>query len=309
LDELRKPENIHHFSYMEEFFAAARKGTLPNYVFLEPAYFGSKEKGFPAQDQHPDHSIRAGEGLLKSVYEALRTSPQWEESLLLVTYDEHGGFFDHVPPPGNLPNPDGLKPTDVSPVMQAPPFNFDRAGVRIPFIAISPWIDKQVVHAPPQTAKPKPNSGYEHSSILATLGKLFPQLGSKALLTDRVKWAATFEHLINRKTPRTDCPTNLPNVAPQTATELQTEWNQELSHLQQDLLGMAGKLTGSAEFAAAKLKGEASALINKAFAPFLNKVWTDAKSTLGTLVDDAKKGYRELEQGVTAVGAAIRKIV
>jgi len=295
LDELRHIENIHHFSYMEEFFAAARKGTLPNYVFLEPAYFGSKEKGLPAQDQHPDHSIRAGEALLKEVYEALRASPQWNEVLFLVTYDEHGGFYDHVPPPMDIPSPDGIATYDGD---VSPPFNFNRAGVRIPFIAISPWIDKQVVHAPPATAKPQSNSLYEHSSILATVGKLFPQLGSKALLTKRVQWAATFEHLINRKTPRTDCPMTLPNVPTMTATELEAEWNQELSHLQLDLLQLAAHMTGFMELSAAKLKGDAAALLDKVMKPYFSKVWGEANKALGTVEGEAKKGYRKLEHEI-----------
>jgi len=290
LDQLRHPKNLLHFSYIEDFFADARKGTLPNYVFLEPAYFGSKEKGFPAQDQHPDHSICAGEALLKEVYEALRASPQWEEVLFLVTYDEHGGFYDHVPPPMSVPSPDGI-PTDSS-----PPFYFNRAGVRIPFIAISPWIDKQVVHDPPATAKPQSNSLYEHTSILATLAKLFPQLGSKAFLTKRVEWAATFEHLINRKTPRTDCPTTLPDVPAQTATELEAEWNQELSHLQMDLLQMAAFMTGAPELAAAKLKGEAGALLDKVMKPYFSKAWDAAKKELGTVVNKAKQDYHRLEK-------------
>lgn len=74
---------------------------------------------------------------LQKVYEALRASPQWDESLLLVTYDEHGGFFDHVPTPvTGVPNPDGIT--------GPPPFNFgfDRLGVRVATLAISPWVEK-----------------------------------------------------------------------------------------------------------------------------------------------------------------------
>jgi phospholipase C len=77
------------------------------------------------------------------VYEALRASPQWDESLLLVTYDEHGGFFDHVPTPlTGIPNPDGI----VGP----PPFNFgfDRLGVRVATLAISPWVEKGTGEVP-----------------------------------------------------------------------------------------------------------------------------------------------------------------
>jgi phospholipase C len=300
LDELRHLENIHHFSYMEEFFEAARKGELPNYVFLEPAYFGTKEKGLPAQDQHPDHSLRAGEALLKEVYEALRASPQWNEILFLVTYDEHGGFYDHVPPIENIPSPDGIASPDVS-----PPFKFTRAGVRVPMIAISPWIDKQVVHAPPDSAKPAKNSLYEHTSIAATLAKLFPRVGDSIMLTDRIKWAATFEHLISRTSPRTDCPTKLPEVPAQTATELEAEWNLELSHLQLDMIALAHFLTGDAKLLEAKLKGEASALLPKVMNSFFTSIWAKAKKELGEIVDKAKRGLHSAKK---KVGDKLEKI-
>ena len=74
---------------------------------------------------------------MKEVYETLRRSPQWNESLLVLTYDEHGGFYDHVQTPyKNIPSPDGNT---------APPptfFSFDRLGVRVPTIMVSPWIKK-----------------------------------------------------------------------------------------------------------------------------------------------------------------------
>lgn len=67
------------------------------------------------------------------MYEALRSSPQWNESLLLITYDEHGGFYDHVVTPYiGIPSPDGI--------MGQSNFAFDRLGVRVPMIAVSPWI-------------------------------------------------------------------------------------------------------------------------------------------------------------------------
>jgi phospholipase C len=75
--------------------------------------------------------------LIKEIYETLRASPQWNQTLMVVTYDEHGGFFDHVPTPVHgVPSPDGI----VGP----PPYNFafDRLGVRVPAILISPWIEK-----------------------------------------------------------------------------------------------------------------------------------------------------------------------
>lgn len=93
--------------------------------------------GFPADDDHPAHDVANGQRLVKEVYETLRNGPQWNETLLLITYDEHGGFYDHVATPyTGVPNPDGL--TGPEPFF----FKFDRLGVRIPTIMISPWIKK-----------------------------------------------------------------------------------------------------------------------------------------------------------------------
>lgn len=89
----------------------------------------------PGNDDHTSHDVAEGQKLIKQVYEALRSSPQWNQILFLITYDEHGGFFDHVAPPlAGVPNPDGR----VGP----PPYNFmfDRLGVRVPTVFVSPWI-------------------------------------------------------------------------------------------------------------------------------------------------------------------------
>ncbi len=98
--------------------------------------------GLP-NDQHPPHSVKEGERIIKNVYESLRNGPQWNETLYIITYDEHGGFFDHVSPPQEgVPNPDGILGKGVG-------FNYTRLGVRIPTIAISPWIEKgTLVHEP-----------------------------------------------------------------------------------------------------------------------------------------------------------------
>jgi phospholipase C len=113
----------------------ARRGSLPNYAVIEQHYLDSKLN--PANDDHPSHDVYQGQMLIKEIYETLRASPQWNQTLMVVTYDEHGGFFDHVPTPvDGVPSPDGI----VGP----PPYNFafDRLGVRVPAILISPWIEK-----------------------------------------------------------------------------------------------------------------------------------------------------------------------
>ena len=91
----------------------------------------------PGNDDHPSHDVYEGQMFVKEVYEILRRSPQWNETLLVITYDEHGGFYDHVATPvRGVPSPDGIVGSE--PYL----FGFDRLGVRVPTIMVSPWIDK-----------------------------------------------------------------------------------------------------------------------------------------------------------------------
>lgn len=133
---LRKLKYLLKFHpYGLRFKAHARKGKLPNYVVVEQRYMDSKLT--PANDDHPSHDVYQGQMFVKEVYETLRASPQWNETLLVITYDEHGGFYDHVPTPvRDVPSPDGIVGPDPF------YFKFDRLGVRVPTILVSPWINK-----------------------------------------------------------------------------------------------------------------------------------------------------------------------
>ncbi|KAI3414643.1 uncharacterized protein J3R85_016059 [Psidium guajava] len=219
--------------YAPSFAADARRGTLPNYAVVEQRYVDTKLQ--PATDDHPSHDVFQGQMFVKEVYETLRASPQWNQTLLVITYDEHGGFFDHVPTPvRGVPSPDGI----VGPE----PFNFrfDRLGVRVPTIAVSPWIEKgTVVHGP--KGSPFPTSEYEHSSIPATVKKLFNL--SAPFLTKRDAWAGTFEGIVQTRTqPRTDCPEKLPT--PVKIREGEAKEDAKPSEFQQELLQLAAALTG-----------------------------------------------------------------
>lgn len=91
----------------------------------------------PGNDDHPSHDVSEGQKFVKEVYEALRNSPQWNEILFVIIYDEHGGFYDHVATPvEGVPSPDGIVGPDPF------KFQFDRLGVRIPAIIVSPWIEQ-----------------------------------------------------------------------------------------------------------------------------------------------------------------------
>jgi phospholipase C len=184
---------------LQDFYDGLTNGNLPYFSYIEPRYYDIGD--LLADDCHPPHGIAEGQNLVKSIYEAMRSSSIWGSSALIITFDEHGGFFDHVPTPLNIPNPDGKVSTD-------PPFNFTRLGVRVPTIIVSPWVKKgTVVH---RAVGPMSNSEYEHSSVAATLKKI---LGFPNFLTNRDAWAGTFENIfLNLSSPRTDCPVTLEAV-------------------------------------------------------------------------------------------------
>ncbi|OWM69135.1 hypothetical protein CDL15_Pgr025322 [Punica granatum] len=231
---LRKIKYVTKFRPYGLFFKAhAAAGKLPSYTVVEQRYMDSKLE--PANDDHPSHDVYQGQMFVKEVYETLRASPQWNETLLVITYDEHGGFFDHVATPVHgVPSPDGI----VGPVPFF--FRFDRLGVRVPTIVVSPWIEKgTVVHGP--NGSPYPTSEYEHSSIPATVKKLFNL--SSPFLTKRDAWAGTFEGIVQKLAePRTDCPEKLPT--PVKIREAEAKEEAKLSEFQQEMLQLAAVLKG-----------------------------------------------------------------
>jgi phospholipase C len=179
---------LDHFKRFERFNTDLEKGTLATYTFIEPRYINFHE--WKATDQHPPHDVRLGEYLIAEVYDTLRRSQFWEKSLLVVLYDEHGGFFDRVSPPDPVPSPDGKK-------SKHPPFDFTRLGVRVPAILVSPFVEKGQVDS----------TIYEHSSLPATIKTLFNLPDG---LTARDRAANTFEKNLSRSIPRSDTPLTLP---------------------------------------------------------------------------------------------------
>ncbi|XP_024534533.1 non-specific phospholipase C1 [Selaginella moellendorffii] len=222
-----------YHSYRAAFKLHARLGMLPNVAVIEQRYFDLDLT--PANDDHPSHDVSEGQKLVKEVYEALRSSPQWNEVLFVITYDEHGGFYDHVPTPNvGVPNPDG--------VLGPEPgfFDFDRLGVRVPTIMVSPWIEKgTVVHEP---NGPTPTSQFEHSSLAATIKKLFDLKSD--FLTKRDAWAGTFESVVSgRSSPRTDCPETLP-TPPWSLRHRAVDEDAKLTEFQEELVQLASQLNG-----------------------------------------------------------------
>jgi phospholipase C len=172
------------------------------YTFIEPNYGdvtnGDYEGG---SSQHPMDSVIGGEALIKATYEAIRNSPVWDRSLLIITYDEHGGFYDSVPP-GPAPKPDDGSPQDIS--INSGGFLFDQYGVRVPAVVVSPLIPQGTVDT----------NTYDHASVSATLQKLY----GTGWMTQRDKTAADVVSLLSLSSPRTDCPTVLNNPAAGLAT-------------------------------------------------------------------------------------------
>jgi phospholipase C len=134
------------------------------YTFIEPRYDTiSEHLGLPYvnNSQHPVNSVELGEALIKTVYETIRNSPHWPESMLIVTWDEHGGFFDHVTPPPAKRIPTGTPPKDI--VGKDWGYMFDQYGPRVSAVVISPWCPQNLID----------HRQYEHSSIPATIEQLF----------------------------------------------------------------------------------------------------------------------------------------
>ncbi|MDA8248913.1 MAG: phospholipase [Rhodospirillales bacterium] len=140
-----------------DFIRAAADGTLPAYSFIEPRYFTDLFLDNIPNDEHPPHNVAYGEHLIAAVYNAVRAGPGWKQTLLLITYDEHGGCYDHVVPPPATP-PDG-KTLDE--------FDFGYFGVRVPAVIVSPYIPAGSIIRPPALTP------FDHTSIIATLSKLF----------------------------------------------------------------------------------------------------------------------------------------
>ena len=167
-----------------------------SYTFIEPNYGHVLTGDFTnGNSQHPKDDVTRGEGLLKTIYETIRNSPHWDNSVLIVTYDEHGGFYEHVPPPQTVAPGDAI----TDPGNNTNHFDFKQLGVRVPAVIISPLIPKGVIDS----------TIYDHTSVLATIESIFGLLP----LTERDKQANTLNHLFSLTIPRNDAPTTLPAPA------------------------------------------------------------------------------------------------
>jgi phospholipase C len=186
------------------FFGKVAAGTLPTFSFLEPQWgiqqgFGLLPNG---TDYHPPSAMHPGEVFLETLYDALTSNPDvWRRVLFIVNFDEHGGTFDHVPPPWSARPPwDGEYGTPEPEFLEGG-FAYDRFGVRVPLILISPWVRCNTVF------RAGGEIPFDHTSVIATVLTL---MGVEAdawrhRLGARTAHAPTFEWVLS-DTPRTDVP-------------------------------------------------------------------------------------------------------
>jgi phospholipase C len=189
------------FGSFADFLAACDADALPDYCFIEPNY---KDHPSPdgsgtllACDQHPDNDVRAGESFLADIYNKIRLNPKlWPNTALLIVYDEHGGIYDHVPPPALDPSRCDPFTAQTDATGTSQPFHFDRLGVRVPAILVSPWVEKGSVI----------NDIFEHASIPATATEHLLPGFDNSQRSIREATALTFLQYLTLDTARVDCP-------------------------------------------------------------------------------------------------------
>ena len=158
------PPGMDDFDAFDQFDRDCQSGNLPNYCFIEPDWIGRNQNDM---HPHPGGDIRLGDELLATVYNTLRTGPAWSKTLLIVLFDEHGGTYDHCYPPSAVVPDESLPENPLVP--------FDRLGVRVPAILVSPY-------SPAGLSKVQ----YDHTAVAASLFDLFgmgavsPGLGARA---------------------------------------------------------------------------------------------------------------------------------
>jgi phospholipase C len=187
------------FGTYQQFISDCKKGVLPDYSFIEPNYTDHEVNGVEelATDQHPDHNMQAGERFIATIYNAIRGNDDlWASTALLIVYDEHGGIYDHVPPPACMPDGFVAQPKDTG---TGSTFEFDRLGVRVPAVLISPWIPRGTVVSPLKADGSIENERiFEHASIPATVtGFFLGDFDQNNQRSPREKKAETFLDLLS----------------------------------------------------------------------------------------------------------------
>jgi phospholipase C len=193
------------FGTFDQFQKDCDKGTLPDYSFIEPNYSDHDTAGGEeiANDQHPDHNVQAGELFIATVYQRIKENAAlWASTAILVVYDEHGGIYDHVPPPNCVAD---QFTASANATGNGAEFKFDRLGVRVPAVLISPWIPKGTVV----------DRVFDHASIPATVTKFFlgdysprspREVNAEVFIEPNVAAVDPQRNLLSLAAMRNDCP-------------------------------------------------------------------------------------------------------
>jgi phospholipase C len=171
-----EPQNVVHYHHIDDFYKTDSRNAadFPDFAFIEPKYFGQDQN-----DDHPPHNVMKAEKLVADVYNSIRSNQElWESTLLIVSFDEHGGFYDHVVPPAAVP-PDGKNAN----------YAFNQYGMRVPALLISPWVGRRTEH-----------TVFDHTSVL----KYLSQKWGLGKLTDRSDKANSLDVALTEAQPRKD---------------------------------------------------------------------------------------------------------
>ena len=247
-----------HFGLFADFQQDAASGSLAAFTFLEPSWSAT------GNSQHPNYSLPLGEQLINDVYQALRAGPGWNRTLLIITYDEHGGCFDHVAPPATATPPDSS--------VGEFGFDFKRFGVRVPAVLVSPLIAPGTVFRVPAGTTP-----LDHTAILKTVETRW----GLPPLTKRDAAAPDLGAVLTLAQPRTDDP--LEGVVPPTSAA-QDPAKAPVSHLEQVHAELVARLpvpdrAGGTHHAMPQLDTSAQA---KAYIDSRTAAWDQARRDAGT---------------------------
>lgn len=220
-----------HFCGFGDFQDDCAGNRLPTYSFIEPSFL------IDPNDEHPPHDVAAGEQFLYAIWQAVNTSKAWNNMLLIITFDEHGGTYDHVMPPWNAAIPDSASdPGDSG-------FFFNRFGVRVPTILVSPYVEPGTVFR--ATTGPGPGTPYDHTSILATLRDWIQIPAEKVLPSARIAAAPNLAPVLTLTSPRP-----APAIAAPTAVPVHPPLDMPLNDLQKSLVAASARRFGMSPAAA-----------------------------------------------------------
>jgi phospholipase C len=188
---------VGHPSFLEQ----AAKGELPSVSWIDPNFYDLTFGPAGSNDDHPPSDLHAGQKLVLQAVDAIMQSPAWDKTLLIITYDEHGGFFDHVQPPA-----------------AADDHGITRYGPRVPALIVSPFVAKGAVS---QTV-------FDHTSIIKTILARFAA-GKNGKLPDMGKRVAAAEHLGALLTESKPRPA-IPRADYQALIDQSAHWHEEMVH-------------------------------------------------------------------------------